>query len=336
MLMRDLWVVAGLVAVGATELDASPAVAATPAGATALVVGEAAYTGMPPLPGCALSAHAVAAALRAQGFTVDEQDDVGSAALYAALGTVQRQLAAAPQAPAFVYYCGYAAGFGDRPFLVPTSANLARPADVLTQGLLAKSLLDALVAGKPATAVLALDAVPAPNGAGPLPLDALTQPAPPPTLGYLAIVDNQAGNTPLPLAAALVPLLHAPTIQSAGLITDAQHQLAGVSAVATSAVHLPDPGLYLAGAPAPVVAAPPPPAASVKAEPLPDEDHMTEVQRRKVQQALAQLGYYDAQPDGVFGPETRAAIRRWQHEQHMPMDGHLTAAQANRLATTWD
>ena len=36
--------------------------------------------------------------------------------------------------------------------------------------------------------------------------------------------------------------------------------------------------------------------------------------RRQVQTTLARLGYYDAQVDGVFGPDTRAAIRRYQHE----------------------
>jgi peptidoglycan hydrolase-like protein with peptidoglycan-binding domain len=58
---------------------------------------------------------------------------------------------------------------------------------------------------------------------------------------------------------------------------------------------------------------------------------MTETQRRQVQSALGRLGYYGAQPDGVFGPETRAAIRRWQHELHAPMTGHLTASEATRL-----
>ena len=63
---------------------------------------------------------------------------------------------------------------------------------------------------------------------------------------------------------------------------------------------------------------------------------MTDDQRRLVQRALAHLGYYDARTDGVFGPETRAAIRRWQHEVHAPMTGHLTAEEASKLASSWD
>ena len=32
------------------------------------------------------------------------------------------------------------------------------------------------------------------------------------------------------------------------------------------------------------------------------------------QTALARLGYYDGKIDGIFGPDSRAAIRRYQHE----------------------
>ena len=65
---------------------------------------------------------------------------------------------------------------------------------------------------------------------------------------------------------------------------------------------------------------------------MPGEDQMTEADRREVQIALARLGYYDGKIDGVFGPDTRAAIRRWQDELHATMTGELTAAEASRLA----
>jgi peptidoglycan hydrolase-like protein with peptidoglycan-binding domain len=54
--------------------------------------------------------------------------------------------------------------------------------------------------------------------------------------------------------------------------------------------------------------------------------------RRFVQGALQKLGYYSGQVDGVFGPDTRAAIRRYQHELGAPMTGNLTPDQATRLA----
>ena len=51
---------------------------------------------------------------------------------------------------------------------------------------------------------------------------------------------------------------------------------------------------------------------------------MSDGDRRLVQRALGKLGYYDGQVDGVFGPDTRAAIRRYQHELGAPMTGRLT------------
>lgn len=64
---------------------------------------------------------------------------------------------------------------------------------------------------------------------------------------------------------------------------------------------------------------------------MPAEDQYDATDRRRVQAALRQLGYYDGTVDGQFGPETRAAIRRYQHELHAPMTGQLTPEQATRL-----
>jgi peptidoglycan hydrolase-like protein with peptidoglycan-binding domain len=43
------------------------------------------------------------------------------------------------------------------------------------------------------------------------------------------------------------------------------------------------------------------------------------------------LDYYKGPVDDVFGPLTRAAIRRFQHEIEADTTGHLTAEEANRL-----
>lgn len=309
----------------------------------ALVIGEASYSNLPALPGCAVSAHAVAAALRGLGFTVDAQDDTSSGALYAALGALTRQLTATPRTAAVIYICGYATAFEDRPFVLPVSASISRPADVLSQGVLAKTLLNAVTGGTPAAPVLIINSVPMPAGPSVLPLDALVQPGLPETLGYIAASTSAPASTPTPLAAALVSLMHGPTVESAALLTGAKARLAGLNTTTVAAFRAPEPGVYLAGAPAPPAAVPPPPAAASPAAPtatppatLPSEDQMTEDQRRLVQSALAHLGYYDAKADGIFGPETRAAIRRWQHEVHAPMTGHLTAEEASKLGSSWD
>ncbi len=85
---------------------------------------------------------------------------------------------ASPDASVFVYICGYAAGMNDRPFLLPVSANIRRPSDVMTQGILAKAILDVLDRSKPSRGLVALDLVTVPDGSSP-PLDTLTAvPAP--------------------------------------------------------------------------------------------------------------------------------------------------------------
>jgi peptidoglycan hydrolase-like protein with peptidoglycan-binding domain len=58
---------------------------------------------------------------------------------------------------------------------------------------------------------------------------------------------------------------------------------------------------------------------------------MSEADRRRVQEALYRLDYYQGHVDGIVGPLTRAAIRRFQHDIGAEMTGYLTAEEANRL-----
>ncbi|MEA2911968.1 MAG: hypothetical protein QOJ15_4049, partial [Bradyrhizobium sp.] len=88
--------------------------------------------------------------------------------------------------------------------------------------------------------------------------------------------------------------------------------------------------------------APPPPEPSVVALPvappqrltMADEDQMSEQDRRRIQTMLATMGYYSGRIDGTFGPETRAAIRRYQFEIKSEMTGRLSAEQATRLVNS--
>src|SRR5690349_4108368 len=94
----------------------------------ALVIGNGTYGSLPPLPACLQSAHAVSAALRGLGFQVVEREDLSTGGTDAAIGEFSRRLSAAPGAAAFIYSCGYATSFNDRPFMLPVSARIARPA----------------------------------------------------------------------------------------------------------------------------------------------------------------------------------------------------------------
>jgi len=77
--------------------------------------------------------------------------------------------------------------------------------------------------------------------------------------------------------------------------------------------------------------APPPTAAT--APTMPAENKMSAANRRNVQEALHHLGYYQGPVDGIFGPRTRAAIRRFQNSIGAKSTGYLTALEANRLVS---
>jgi peptidoglycan hydrolase-like protein with peptidoglycan-binding domain len=64
---------------------------------------------------------------------------------------------------------------------------------------------------------------------------------------------------------------------------------------------------------------------------MPDEEKMSEANRRQVQEALHRLDFYDGPIDGIFGPLTRAAIHRFQDSVGEKGTGRLTAAEAGRL-----
>src|SRR5260370_6820669 len=98
---------------------------------------------MPGLARCSASATTVRDALRGRGFEVMERSDLGRGEFDTSIGVLARRLATAPSALGALYYCGYALEFNGRSFLLPASATIARDSDVLTQGIIAKSLVDA-------------------------------------------------------------------------------------------------------------------------------------------------------------------------------------------------
>jgi hypothetical protein len=338
------------VAIGAWLLPAPGAWAQ--AARTALVVGNGNYNSLPAVPGCARSANVVSAALRALGFEVTERQDASTGALDAGITEFSQNLATR-KGTAFVYVCGYGTDFNDRTFLLPTTARITRPSDVLTQGVLAKSLL-ATVSRDPANvAVVVFDLVPKPDGPARMELDALVSLPVPDGVGVMAVNETSLVDGPTPLAAAVVTALAGPLVRTEGFLAGVQARLAG-STVGAASLHVPvRPGVLVGPSPAAEPLAPPPavavttpippPAgvppptpseAAIPPDLIPDEAQMTEVDRRKVQGALVRLGYYNSLVDGQFGPETRAAIRRYQHEISGEMTGRLTSAQASKLVNT--
>lgn len=328
---------------GTLLLMATAAAKAAPA-RVALVIGNGNYSAFPALPGCLASAQHLANALRGLGFQVIARQDATGGGLAAAISEFSSAMAGAPDASAFVYVCGYAAGMNDRPFLLPVSANIGRPSDVMTQGILAKAILDVIGSGKPSRGLVALDLVPIPGGSM-LALDTLTAVPVPAGAGLIAVTGSQPTTGPTELSGALVAGLAVPGVQADALLAGVEAELGKHPSTQIAALGMPSVSRPLAADDPPPIASPgsaqsehavtkvAEQIATVPIPALPDEDAMTVGERRRVQEALAQVGYYAGGIDGIFGPETRAAIRRFQHEIGVEMTGVITGEQAGRLLT---
>jgi hypothetical protein len=305
------------VAAASLLLPVHQAASQQPAGLHALVIGNAAYAGLPPLPACASSAHVVAASLGRAGFATDEKLNASNGEM----GSAMTALAAAGGIKV-IYVCGYGIDFGGRAFLLPASAMLDRTSDALTQGLIATALVNAMAAGAGSALVL-LDTVDAGKSGDKLNFAALAHAARP-NVGIAAVASAApppAGATKL--AAAFAAALASPAPEAAAVLAAIAQKLGSDALVVPPADRLPL-------APAPAAPANPSPV-TVQANAMPDEAHMTEADRRQIQSALLRLGYYDKTVDGVFGADTRAAIRRFQHEIGADMTGLITPAESSRL-----
>jgi hypothetical protein len=371
----------------------------------ALVIGNSAYDGQPKLAECAVAARTMIAVLRNSGFEVIERLDASNGEIGGGLAAVAHRLADAGSAAtsddalhptsALVYACGYASGFDGRAFLLPVSVRIERAADLLTQGVLAKSLGTLPAAAGARNSLVLLDLVRLPgNGAVPE-MSQLAREASGSTHGFIAASSDipAAGSptsdaVPTKLASAAAAAFADGPAEAGAVVTSVRRMLerAGDTTLAVGApltpawliepLHGTEPGvLAQAGrpeatmdgnptpsirpVPTPALAASPVhdsaasvspgsiPAPAALAAPvpevtiagpnlplptqLPDERQQTDKDRRLIQAALARLGYYAGSPDGVYGPETRAAMRRFQHEIGAEQTGRLTAEQAAKL-----
>lgn len=52
---------------------------------------------------------------------------------------------------------------------------------------------------------------------------------------------------------------------------------------------------------------------------------------RDIQAGLQRLGYFEGRPDGNFGPQTEAAIRHYQQDNHLPIDGQPSGALLSQI-----
>jgi hypothetical protein len=329
----------------------------------ALIIANGHYTGMPELARCAASAASVRDALHEKGFEVVERSDLGRGQFDAAIGALARRAAAAPPAFAALYYCGYGLEFNGRSFLLPTSANIARDNDVLTQGVISKSVVDSLARVADSSGFVLLDAF-QPPGTAASGMARLAEQIQPSHFAVIGVTNDGAtqglAQTPTAASQALREQVAGDKVSLERFINGMRDQLAKDSAVATYVVDATGQPSFLVGGqpppPPPAVQTPPPQPTAVAVQPPPpppeprvvapppppapsappprqmvDEDRMSDQDRRQVQLALATMGYYSGRIDTVFGPETRAAIRRFQFEIKAELTGYLNAEQATKL-----
>jgi hypothetical protein len=294
--------------------------------------------------------------LKARGFEVVERSDVRRGEFDAAIGALAKRTTASPPSVAVVYYCGYAQEFNGRSFLLPAAADVKRENDVLTQGLISKSLVDSLARVGDSSGVVLLDGF-QPPGAPATGFARLGEQIQPGSFAVIGVNNDAAGQGPTAAAQALRGQLAGDEVSLEKFVGGMRAELAKGAAGSAFFVAATGRPSFLVGGkppPTPVAAAPPPPpvatpaptpppaasappAAAAPAAPqqvMVDEDRMSDQDRRQVQLVLATLGYYSGRIDATFGPETRAAIRRYQFEIKAEMTGRLTAEQATKLVNT--
>jgi hypothetical protein len=300
----------------------------------ALVIANGQYANFPAMARCALAAAAARDGLRTKGFEVIERSNLGRGEFDTAIGQLARRVAASPPAVAVLYYCGYAAEFNNRSFLLPVSTVLSRDNDLLTQGILVKSVVDSLRRAPDSAGFVLLDVFTPPNApAGRM--GPLAEQLPASSFAVIAAANDGPGEGATAAALALRDELAAGEATVNGVVNGLRRRLAKEAVTAQVIAATSDAAL----APQPRAAPTPPPAAAAppaapRQHVMADEDQMSDGDRRQVQTVLANIGYYSGRIDGTFGPETRAAIRRYQFEIKAELTGRLTAEQATRLVNS--
>lgn len=246
-----------------TTLSGGAAAATEPRIALVIASGQVAARDIAPVPACPPSARAIGRQLTGLGFTVVESVDRTRGETAAAIADFARRLREAPGARGIVYACGPIADLEGRAFFLPSSATLDRPTDVLTQGVLLRSLPDMLMQARVGAALFALDVF-----AETPRLPALPAPPADATLGL--ILSSQAGRDGqrTALASALLGELIEPVasgVDLGTLLTRLQVRLEGEAS--RPQLRVERPGTALALLPAP--ADPAPPAAEAAAAPSP-------------------------------------------------------------------
>lgn len=316
-------------------MAAAVGLAAVPSQAqVALVIGNSAYTALPTLPACEMSANLATAALTRAGFRVSKQLNPSNARMGAAIAALGDDVAASPAIPAVIYICGYVAAYTDRLFLLPVESKLERDTDVLTQGIVARLLMSSAMAAPNGATLVLMDVAPRP-GTDMAAVGAMVRPTDLAHVGFAAAEISPTGDQiAAPMATALADMLRAGTVELVAALAQLPTN-PGLAKARLLAVRPPANASWLLGKPLPppnpVISGSGPPVVvptSVPARPLAE---LNQADRRRLQLALQRLGYFQGHVTGRFGADTEAAIRLMQRESGAQATGQLTVDQTARL-----
>lgn len=146
----------------AASLAAMLFVSIAPAAAqsrVALVIGNSAYAGAPPLRTTAADADLIAASLQGAGFDVVRGNDVTSVNFGDTIAAfLDKVSAAGPNAVAFVYFAGYGVQYDGDSYLVPVDTRIDHAEDVPNATMSLSSIIQALGQMPAAARIIVLDA----------------------------------------------------------------------------------------------------------------------------------------------------------------------------------
>ena len=125
----------------------------------ALVIGNSAYTGAPPLPTTVADATSIMETLKAAGYDVTGLSDLNKDLLVPTFRDFIAKVAAAgPDAVVFIYYAGHGAQLNADDYLIPTDAQINTPDDLVSQALPLSALIGELAKTPSAARIIVLDA----------------------------------------------------------------------------------------------------------------------------------------------------------------------------------
>lgn len=312
----------------------------------ALLIGNSAYERMGALPNPPRDVALLKSAFEKAGFeSVETVVDADRKAMIRALRTFADKAAGADVA--VVYFSGHGLQMGGTNYLVPVDAALAADTDVADEAVTLERVLEALEGARRLKFVI-LDACrdnPFLSTMAMRRTRSVTRGlsrVDPPTSETLIAFAARAGTVALdgdgensPFAAAAARRLVEPGVDVQFALrkvrddvlaaTGGQQEPFAYGSLGGSVLPLAEagPAVPAAGQQAALPAAPPP------LDPREVEAglHLTIPDGEKVQAVLAGSGRRLSQLDGIFGEDTRAALRQWQAGRGEPPTGFLTAQQ---------